>query len=411
MKTYLVGGAVRDQLLGFPFHEKDWVVVGATAEQMLDKGYQQVGRDFPVFLHPDSREEYALARTERKSGKGYTGFVCHSSPDVTLEEDLLRRDLTINAIAQDEAGNIIDPYGGQQDLENKVLRHVSEAFAEDPLRILRVARFAARYHHLGFRVADETRGLMQQMVESGEAAHLVPERVWKEIHSALTTKTPAEFFRVLRDCGALKVLIPELDALFGVPQPEQHHPEIDTGEHVLLALQVASHLTKSTTVRYAVLMHDLGKALTPPEHWPKHYGHDVLGVKPIQAVGERLKVPRQFTELAQLASALHIRCHISPEMRPVKLLELIEDADALRRPERFEELLIVCEADIRGRKGFEDEGYPQANYLLQAFECYRSIDPKQLVEQGFKGKELGEQLRQQRINAIANDLAPMLRDN
>lgn len=411
MKTYLVGGAVRDQLLGFPFHEKDWVVVGATAEQMLDKGYQQVGRDFPVFLHPDSREEYALARTERKSGKGYTGFVCHSSPDVTLEEDLLRRDLTINAIAQDKAGNIIDPYGGQQDLENKVLRHVSEAFAEDPLRILRVARFAARYHHLGFRVADETRGLMQQMVESGEAAHLVPERVWKEIHSALTTKTPAEFFRVLRDCGALKVLIPELDALFGVPQPEQHHPEIDTGEHVLLALQVASHLTKSTTVRYAVLMHDLGKALTPPEHWPKHYGHDVLGVKPIQAVGERLKVPRQFTELAQLASALHIRCHISPEMRPVKLLELIEDADALRRPERFEELLIVCEADIRGRKGFEDEGYPQANYLLQAFECYRSIDPKQLVEQGFKGKELGEQLRQQRINAIANDLAPMLRDN
>lgn len=403
MKTYLVGGAVRDQLLGFPFHEKDWVIVGATAEQILSEGYQQVGKDFPVFLHPKSREEYALARTERKSGEGYTGFICHSSPEVTLEEDLLRRDLTINAMAKDEEGNIIDPYGGQQDLDAKVLRHVSDAFAEDPLRILRVARFAARYHHLGFRIADETLTLIQKMVGAGEAEHLVPERVWKEIHSALTTDTPAEFFRTLQNCGALQVLLPELDALFGVPQPKKHHPEVDTGEHVLLALQVAVQLTDSPTVRYATLMHDLGKALTPPEQWPKHYGHDMLGVKPIEAVGERLKVPKQFTELAKLASALHIRCHISPEMRPVKVLELIEDADALRRPERFAELLLVCEADVRGRIGFEEKDYPQANYLLKAFEHYKSVDPKLLVEQGFKGKALGNELRQQRINAIATN--------
>jgi len=404
MKTYLVGGAVRDQLLGFPFHDRDWVVVGATTEQMLEQGYQQVGKDFPVFLHTKSHEEYALARTERKSGKGYTGFICHSSPDVTLEEDLLRRDLTINAIAKDENGELIDPYGGQQDIEKRILRHVSEAFAEDPLRILRVARFAARYYHLGFRIADETLALMQQMVDEGEAAHLVPERVWKEIHSALTTQSPAEFFRVLRTCGALKVLIPELDALFGVPQPEVHHPEIDTGEHVMMALQMASQMTESTTVRYATLMHDLGKALTPAYQWPKHYGHDVLGVKPVDTVGERLKVPKQFTELARISAALHIRCHICQEMRPIKLLELIEAADALRRPERFEELLLVCEADVRGRKGREDTIYPQAEYLKQAFERYKGVDPKQLVEQGFKGKELGKELRQQRIAALTSEL-------
>ncbi|EGG99360.1 tRNA nucleotidyltransferase [gamma proteobacterium IMCC2047] len=404
MKTYLVGGAVRDELLGYPFHERDWVVVGATAEQMLEKGYQQVGKDFPVFLHPKSHEEYALARTERKSGKGYTGFICHSAPDVTLEEDLLRRDLTINAIAKDENGELVDPYNGQQDIENRVLRHVSAAFAEDPLRILRVARFAARYYHLGFRIADETLALMQQMVDVGEAGHLVPERVWKEIHSALTTQTPAEFFRVIRACGALKVLIPELDALFGVPQPKAHHPEIDTGEHIMLALQMAAQLSASTTVRYATLMHDLGKALTPADQWPKHYGHDVLGVKPVNVVGERLKVPKQFTELARLSAALHIRCHICQEMRPVKLLELIEAADAMRRPDRFEELLLVCEADIRGRKGFEEAAYPQARYLKQAFEAYKSVNPKQLVEQGFKGKVLGEELRKQRIDKIAEQL-------
>ena len=401
MKTYLVGGAVRDQLLEFPFHEKDWVVVGATAEQLLSKGYQQVGKDFPVFLHPKSHEEYALARTERKAGKGYTGFICHSSPDISLEEDLLRRDLTINAIAKDENGVLIDPYGGQQDIENRILRHVSEAFAEDPLRILRVARFAARYFHLGFRIADETLALMQQMVDADEAAHLVPERVWKEIHSALTTQSPAEFFRVLRACGALKVLIPELDALFGIPQPEHHHPEIDTGEHVMMALQIASQMTQSTTVRYATLMHDLGKALTPADQWPTHHGHDALGVKPVNIVGNRLKVPKQFTELARLSAALHIRCHSCQEMRPVKILELIEAADALRRPERFEEILLVCEADVRGRKGREDESYPQAEYLRQAFERYKSVEPKPLVEQGFKGKQLGEQLREQRIKAIA----------
>ncbi len=404
MKTYLVGGAVRDELLGYPFHERDWVVVGATAEQMLEKGYQQVGKDFPVFLHPKSHEEYALARTERKSGKGYTGFICHSAPDVTLEEDLLRRDLTINAIAKDENGELVDPYNGQQDIENRVLRHVSAAFAEDPLRILRVARFAARYYHLGFRIADETLALMQQMVDVGEAGHLVPERVWKEIHSALTTQTPAEFFRVLRACGALKVLIPELDALFGVPQPKAHHPEIDTGEHIMLALQMAAQLSASTTMRYATLMHDLGKALTPADQWPKHYGHDVLGVKPVNVIGERLKVPKQFTELARLSAALHIRCHICQEMRPVKLLELIEAADAMRRPDRFEELLLVCEADIRGRKGFEEAAYPQARYLKQAFEAYKSVNPKQLVEQGFKGKVLGEELRKQRIDKIAEQL-------
>lgn len=400
MKTYLVGGAVRDQLLGYPFHERDWVVVGATAEQMLDQGFQQVGKDFPVFLHPKTREEHALARTERKSGKGYTGFVCHSTPNVTLEEDLLRRDLTINAMAQDEEGRLIDPYGGQQDIDDKVLRHVSDAFAEDPLRILRVARFAARYHHLGFRVADETLTLMQQMVNAGEAEHLVAERVWKELHSALTTETPAEFIRILRACGALKVLIPELNALFGVPQPEVHHPEIDTGEHILMALQMAAALSTETTVRYATLMHDLGKALTPSDQWPKHLGHDVLGVKPVEKIGRRLKVPKQHTELARLAAALHIRCHICQEMRPVKVLELIEAADALRRPERFAELLLVCEADARGRKGRENTPYPQADYLKQAFECYRRVSPKELVEQGFTGKALGEELKKQRIARI-----------
>lgn len=405
MKIYLVGGAVRDQLLGFPYQEKDWVVVGATAKQMLEQGFQQVGKDFPVFLHPETREEHALARTERKSGKGYAGFICHSSPEVTLEEDLLRRDLTINAIAQHEDGSLIDPYGGQQDLNNKVLRHVSEAFAEDPLRILRVARFAARYHHLGFRIADETLALMQQMVHAGEAEHLVAERVWKELHSALTTKTPAEFVRVLRVCGALKVLIPELDALFGVPQPEVHHPEIDTGEHILLALQMAATLSPATTVRYATLMHDLGKALTPADQWPKHHGHDVLGIKPVDDIGDRLKVPKQYTELARLAAALHIRCHICQEMRPVKVLELIEAADALRRPERFEELLLVCEADVRGRKDHTSTPYPQADYLRHAFECYKSVAPKQLVEQGFKGKALGEELRKQRIDRITVGLS------
>jgi tRNA nucleotidyltransferase/poly(A) polymerase len=312
VKSYLVGGAVRDGLLGLPVKDKDWVVVGATPQQMLDAGYQQVGRDFPVFLHPQSHEEYALARTERKSGSGYTGFTCYAAPDVTLEQDLLRRDLTVNALAQDDNGTIIDPYGGRADLQNRLLRHVSPAFGEDPLRVLRVARFAARYAHLSFRIADETLTLMRDMTAAGELEHLTPERVWKETEGALGTRNPQVFFQTLRDCGALKVLFPEIDSLYGVPAPEKWHPEIDTGVHTLMTLTMSAMLSPEIDIRFATLCHDLGKGLTPKHLWPRHHGHGPAGVKLVEQLCLRLKVPNEMRDLAKLVAEFHDLIHTFP---------------------------------------------------------------------------------------------------
>jgi len=404
MDIYLVGGAVRDQLLGFPFSERDWVVVGATPAELLELNYQQVGKDFPVFLHPDNHEEYALARTERKQGHGYTGFECFSSPDVTLEQDLLRRDLTINAMAQANDGSLVDPYQGRQDLEQRILRHVSPAFAEDPLRVLRVARFAARYHHLGFAIAPETLALMQQISESGELQHLTAERVWQELVKALAEKNPEIFFQVLRDCHALKALIPELDALFGVPQPEQHHPEIDTGVHSLMALQQATQLSNQTSIRFAALMHDLGKGVTPAAEWPRHIAHEPKSGALVKQVCQRLKVPNDHSQLAELVARHHTRCHQALAMRPIKLLGLLEDLDLFRRPERLPPFLLACQADATGRTGFEHQPYPQAERLRQAFQACQGVSAKDLVDQGYRGPAVGEQLRKARLQAISASL-------
>ena len=351
MKTYLVGGAVRDALLGRPCTERDYVVVGAQPDDLLALGYRPVGKDFPVFLHPQSGDQYALARTERKTGAGYYGFATRFSPDVTLEEDLARRDLTINAMARSIEGgsDVVDPYGGRRDLEARVLRHVSPAFVEDPLRVLRVARFAARFAPLGFKIAPETMQLMQDVVRSGELRALVAERVWVETERALGEKTPAVYFEVLRQCGALAVLLPEIDCLFGVPQPEQWHPEIDTGVHTLQVLDVACELSVETTVRFAALVHDLGKGVTPREQWPQHRGHEQAGVRIVGQLCERLKVPTEHRELGQLVSREHQRIHRALELRDTTVLEVLEAADAFRRPERFDRLLLACEADARGR--------------------------------------------------------------
>ncbi len=405
MDIYLVGGAVRDKFLDYPVKERDWVVVGGSEQQMTDAGYRKVGRDFPVFLHPKTQEEYALARTERKTGSGYIGFSCDSSTGVTLEQDLQRRDLTINAMALDTGGELVDPYGGQVDLKNRLLRHVSPAFTEDPLRVLRVARFAARYHHLGFRVADETMALMQQMVEVGEIEHLVAERVWQEMAKALAEQHPAQFICTLRSCGALAVLLPELDQLFGVPQPEKYHPEIDTGVHVLLALEVAVTLTPFTATRFAVLMHDLGKGLTPKSLWPSHLGHEKKGLQPLRAICQRLKVPKQHAELAELAARHHMSCHRIMQMRPVKLMELFSSTDALRRPERFHEFLLACEADARGRAGLLDQPYPQGAFLRKIITALQNLNSQELISQGYSGKQLGDKIRQQQIETITNLLA------
>ena len=359
MDIYLVGGAVRDDLLGRTVGERDWVVVGATPAELESRGYQPVGKDFPVFLHPQTREEYALARLERKVAPGYRGFTTEFSPSVTLEEDLARRDLTINAIARDSSGNIIDPFGGREDLEKRVLRHVSPAFVEDPVRILRVARFIARFASLGFTVAPETINLMRRMVESGEADALVPERVWRELARALDESTPRAAIEVLRETGALRVIVPEIDALFGVPQRPEWHPEVDTGEHTLLALQVAASRGASQAVRFAVLVHDLGKALTPRSEWPKHHAHETLGLPAIEALCARLRVPQEHRELGLLASKFHTHVHRGLELRTSTLLELLEHCDAFRRPARFTEFLEACECDARGRLGFEEKPYPQ----------------------------------------------------
>lgn len=400
MQIYKVGGAVRDRLLGRPVSEVDWVVVGASAEQMLELGYRPVGADFPVFLHPQTGEEYALARTERKSGRGYGGFTFHASPDVTLEQDLIRRDLTVNAMAEDDQGNLIDPYNGQQDLEARILRHVSPAFAEDPLRVLRVARFAARYTPLGFSVAPETLMLMRELAESGELAHLTAERSWKEISRALMEPRPDVFVQVLRDCGALAALLPEVDDLFGVPQPQAHHPEIDTGVHVLSVLRQCAEHDQPLNVRWASLLHDVGKGLTPEDEWPRHIAHEQKGLRLIQAINERCKAPRDCAELAMLVGEFHTHGHRALELRPSTLLELLQRFDVFRRPQRFAEFVAACEMDARGRLGLEQREYPQGAYLLGATEAARQVPVKPLLEKGFKGAELGEALSRARLQAL-----------
>jgi tRNA nucleotidyltransferase (CCA-adding enzyme) len=399
MQVYLVGGAVRDRLLGRPVGERDWVVVGATPADLTAQGYTAVGKDFPVFLHPQSHEEYALARQERKVAPGYHGFTTVFSPDVTLEEDLKRRDLTINAMAEGADG-VIDPFGGQRDLAQRLLRHVSDAFVEDPVRVLRVARFAARFADAGFRIAPETLALMAQMTASGEIAALTPERVWRETARALQEPRPEVFFEILRSCGALGVLMPELAALHGVPQPPKWHPEVDTFVHVMLALAVAAQRQASLTVRYAVLLHDLGKALTPQQQWPSHHQHEELGLAPIEQLSQRLRVPNDCRELAALTSRLHTLVHRALELRPATVMKLFTDADAFRRPERFGELLLACECDARGRAGLQSQPYPQADYLrhTHAAAMTATLDPAQ--REGLAGPQYGAALQQQRLKAV-----------
>jgi tRNA nucleotidyltransferase (CCA-adding enzyme) len=400
MEVYLVGGAIRDELLGLPVRERDWVVVGATPEEMRQRGFRPVGRDFPVFLHPETREEYALARTERKVGPGYRGFEVHHTPDVTLEDDLRRRDLTINALARGGDGRIVDPWGGRADLEARVLRHVSPAFAEDPVRILRVARFAARFAGLGFTVAPATVELMRGMVEAGEADALVPERVWQETQKALGEPHPDAFLQVLRDCGALARVFPELDALWGVPQPERWHPEVDTGVHMLLVMRQAARLTDSPRVRFAALLHDLGKGATPPDLWPRHVGHEERGATLVRRLADRLRIPTDYRHLAELTARWHGLVHRALELRAATMLDLLERCDALRRPERFREFLLACEADFRGRPGWESRSYPEAALLGAALEAALGATLEPAERRGLDGARIGEALRRKRIAAI-----------
>ncbi len=400
MEIYLVGGAVRDRQLKIPEKERDWVVVGAKEGELEDLGYRRVGRSFPVYLHPKTAEEYALARTETKTGPGYHGFDVNASADVTLEEDLGRRDLTINAMAIDGNGELVDPYGGTDDLQNGLLRHVSDAFREDPVRILRVARFAARFADRGFKVADETLELMREMVAAGEVDALIPERVWRETESALAEPHPEIFFEVMRDVGALAVVYPEIDALFGVPQPAQWHPEIDTGVHVMMALQQAVSLAASTEARFAVLVHDLGKAATPPAEWPKHRGHEERSVNMIISLCERLGIPNRYRDLAVLVARYHGQCHRVRELRPKTVLGILEAADAFRRPERFPDFLVACEADARGRKGLEDQPYDQSTVLANALDAAARVRAAPFLEAGMEASKIGDAIRAGRIKAI-----------
>ncbi len=402
MQKYLVGGAVRDQLLGLNVYDKDWVVVGATPEQLLDQGYTAVGKDFPVFLHPKTKQEHALARTERKTGDGYTGFQCHFAPDVTLEEDLLRRDLTINAMAQDEHGTIIDPYQGQQDLKKRVIRHVSDAFVEDPLRVLRVARFAAKLAHLGFRVAPETMTLMTQIVTSGELEHLTAERVWQEWHKSLSTQDPQVFLDVLRQCGALNIVLPEIDRLFGVPQPPQWHPEIDTGIHTLMVAKQAALLSETSTVRFAAQVHDLGKGITPEKEWPSHKMHCHTGLKIIKALCERVRVPNEYRDLALMVCEQHSNIHRAAELKPATKLKILNKFDVWRKPERLDDILLCCKADSQGRTGFETIDYPQQAIFESAYQAALSVQVQDIIADGFKGAAIREEMDKRRIEAIAN---------
>jgi tRNA nucleotidyltransferase (CCA-adding enzyme) len=397
MKVYKVGGAVRDKLLGLPVKDQDWVVVGSTPEELSELGYKPVGKDFPVFLHPDSKEEYALARTERKTAPGYKGFAFNTSTEVSLEEDLIRRDLTINALAEDEQSNIIDCFNGQEDLKAGILRHISPAFVEDPLRVLRVARFAARFN---FQVADETGKLMQTISDSGELDTLVAERVWTELERALNEKYPVRFFEVLRDCGALEKVFPEIDRLFGVPQPELHHPEIDSGIHTMMVLEQSCKLTEDPLIRFAALVHDLGKGTTPKAQWPSHRGHEERSVKLIQVLCDRYRIPGRYRDLAVIVARHHLDCHRIKEMRADTILRKLEAMDAFRRPERFEQFLLACEADIRGRKGFENRPYPQAQYLQAAMAAANNIDTGIIQKESLSGKKIAEAIRKLRTRAI-----------
>jgi len=402
MKTYLVGGAVRDRLLGLPVKDRDFVVVGATPEEMLRAGFKPVGKDFPVFLHPQTGEEYALARTERKTGRGYHGFAFDTDPSVTLEDDLRRRDLTINAIAEDENGALTDPFGGAADLRNGVLRHVSPAFAEDPVRILRVARFAARYASRGFVIAAETLRLMRAMVRDGEVDHLVPERVWAETRKALGERVPSAFVRALRECGALARVMPEVDALYGVPQRAEFHPEIDTGTHVEMVLDAAARLAPGDAlIGFCALTHDLGKALTPADVLPSHRGHEHTGIAPLRALAARLKVPAEYAALAECVCRLHLLAHTAFELRPLTVLELFEKLDAFRQPKRLPQFLLACTADKRGRAGMADSDYPQARYLTALFHAALEPKAQSLLDAGLSGPELGAALREARRKAIS----------
>lgn len=399
-ETWLVGGAVRDALLGRPVHERDWVVVGSTPEALLAQGYRPVGKDFPVFLHPETQEEYALARTERKSGRGYHGFEFHAAPDVTLEEDLRRRDFTVNAIAQAQDGQRVDPYGGEADLQARVLRHVSPAFVEDPLRVLRAARFMAELAPWDFQVADETLEVMRQLSASGELETLAAERLWQETRRALMSPAPQRYFETLRDCGALAVLFPEVDALFGVPQPPKHHPEIDCGVHLMMVLAQSARLDHPLEVRFAALCHDLGKGITPADVLPSHRGHEAAGVPLTRALCERLKVPNSCRDLAILVTREHLNAHRALELRPETVLRLLERLDAFRRPERVEQFMQACEADARGRTGFEDRDYPQAAYLAAMFDAASSVSTREIAEAGYQGPAFGQELSRRRKQAI-----------
>jgi len=400
LNVYLVGGAVRDELLAREIKEQDFVVVGSTPQEMLARGFQQVGKDFPVFLHPETKDEHALARTERKKGKGYTGFECYAEPDVTLEQDLIRRDLTVNAMAKSEDGDIIDPYGGLDDLKNKVLRHVSEAFSEDPLRVLRVARFAARYHYLGFTVADETIELMRRISRSGELESISPERIWLEMSKALTERNPEVFFEVLRESNALAEIWPDLDKLWGIPNPAKWHPEICSGVHTMMVLQQASQLTDDIAVRFAALCHDLGKTITPSEKWPSHHGHEKVGLKPINELCDRIKAPNEYRELALIVSEYHTHCHKAFELKSATIIKLFDSIDVWRKPERFQLFLLACTADLRGRTGFEQHDYPQATYLNKCYQKANEVAVKDIVQQGYKGAEIREQLSKARQQVI-----------
>ena len=416
MQVFVVGGAVRDALMGQSVNDRDWVVVGSTPEAMSTQGYVPVGKDFPVFLHPQTREEYALARTERKTARGYKGFAVQADPSVTLEEDLARRDLTVNAMAVPEAlahaapdawaGLIVDPYGGQADLNHKVLRHVTDAFAEDPVRILRVARFAARF--ADFSVADDTMALMRRMVDNGEADHLVPERVWQELARGLMSAKPSRMFEVLRECGLLEVLLPELDRLWGVPQRPEYHPEIDTGVHMMLVMDMTAHLNMPLPVRVACLMHDLGKGTTPADVLPRHIGHEGRSVKLLQQVCERLRVPNDCKELAEVVAREHGNIHRSGELKAEAVMRLLERCDAIRQPQRFAMVLEACECDARGRQGFEEAAYPQAARLQQAQKAALSVETAPIAQaaaaQGLKGPQIGEQIFKARVKAVAVSL-------
>lgn len=401
MEIYLVGGAVRDKLLGLPVKERDWVVIGETPESMARQGYRPVGKDFPVFLHPQTQEEYALARTERKTAPGYKGFTVHAAPDVTLEQDLIRRDLTINAMAMTPEGQLIDPYGGQADLERRIFRHISPAFAEDPVRILRIARFAARYAHLGFTLAEETKGLMQSMLSAGEVDHLVPERVWAELFKALNEKSPSAFFYTLKDCAALDKIFPEIFRLFGVPQPEKHHPEIDTGIHAMLCLEQAALLSSSPEVRFAALVHDLGKGISPKANWPHHHGHETKGLPILEQMCERLRAPNTFKALAMQVMQYHTHCHRAFELRALTIADMLAALGAYKPTHKLPEFLLACEADAKGRTGFENTPYPQAELLSGAAKAAASVDTAPVLNGQLKGAQIGEAIRRLRIKAVA----------